>query len=141
VEIMRLGSGDADKVVAAGRLFDDRPQADATARFLAEPGHHLLVAFEDGVPVGFITGVESVHPDKGTEMFLYEMGVDEAYRGRGIGRELVRHLAELARSKGCYGMWVGTEATNAAALATYRAAGASRDEEQAAILTWHFESD
>ena len=38
-------------------------------------------------------------------------------------------------------MWVGTEATNAEALATYRAAGASRDEEQATILTWHFDAD
>jgi ribosomal protein S18 acetylase RimI-like enzyme len=141
VEIVHLSAGDADRVVAAGHLFDDEPKPDATARFLAEPGHHLLVAYQDDVPVGFITGVETVHPDKGTEMFLYEMGVAEAYRGRGIGRELVRHLVDLARSKGCYGMWVGTEATNAAALATYRAAGASRDEEQATILTWRFDAD
>ena len=138
---MHLSAGDADRVVAAGHLFDDQPKPDATARFLAEPGHHLLVAYEESVPVGFISGVETVHPDKGTEMFLYEMGVDEAYRGRGIGRELVRRLADLARSKGCYAMWVGTEATNAEALATYRAAGASRDEEQATILTWHFDAD
>jgi ribosomal protein S18 acetylase RimI-like enzyme len=141
VEIVHLSAGDADRVVAAGHLFDDEPKPDATARFLAEPGHHLLVAYQDGVPAGFITGVETVHPDKGTEMFLYEMGVAEAYRGRGIGRELVRHLVDLARSKGCYGMWVGTEATNAAALVTYRAAGASRDEEQATILTWRFDAD
>ena len=26
------------------------------------------------------------HPDKGTEMLLYELGVDESYRRRGIGR-------------------------------------------------------
>src|SRR6202011_5343539 len=80
VEIVRLGPGDADKGMAAGQLFDTRPKSSATERFLTEPGHHLLVAYQDGLPVGFITGVETVHPDKGAEMFLYEMGVDEAHR-------------------------------------------------------------
>ncbi len=33
-----------------------------------------------------VSGVELTHPDKGTEMFLYELGVAERFRGRGIGR-------------------------------------------------------
>ena len=28
------------------------------------------------LPVGMVTGVETTHPDKGTEMFLYELSVD-----------------------------------------------------------------
>ena len=139
MEILRLGPGDADSVVAAAHLFDSQPKPDATARFLAEPNHHLLVAYEEGLPVGFVSGVETTHPDKGTEMFLYELSVDEAYRRRGIGGNLVRRLADLARSAGCYGMWVGTEDTNIAALATYEGAGARRDKELATILSWRFD--
>ena len=66
-----------------------------------------------------MSGVETTHPDKGTEMFLYELAVASEHRRRGIGPALVEALAALARERGCYGMWVGTEPGNAAALATY----------------------
>jgi hypothetical protein len=79
-EIRRLGPGDDALVVAAGHLFDGPARPDATARFLAEPGHHLLVAYDGERPVGMVTGVETTHPDKGTEMFLYELAVDETAR-------------------------------------------------------------
>jgi ribosomal protein S18 acetylase RimI-like enzyme len=77
-----------------------------------------------------VSGVELTHPDKGTEMFLYELAVDEAHRRRGIGTALVEELAALARVHGCYGMWVLTDRDNPAALATYRRAGASADSDQ-----------
>jgi ribosomal protein S18 acetylase RimI-like enzyme len=84
-----------------------------------------------------VTGVELTHPDKGTEMFLYELGVDEAHRGRGIGKALVEALAGLAREHGCYGMWVLTDDDNPAALAAYRGAGAE-DESRQVMLSWSF---
>jgi len=125
MEIRRLGPGDEDAVAAAAFLFDGPADDAATRRFLREPGHHLLVAYEgDGRPAGFISGVEMVHPDKGAEMFLYELGVDTAARRRGVGRALVDALAALARERGCYGMWTGTEDDNVPALRTYLAAGA-----------------
>ena len=76
--------------------------------------------------------------DKGAEMFLYELGVTESHRRRGIGRALVDALAALARERGCYGMWVATDEDNIAALATYRRSGAIRDDGDAVILTWRF---
>ncbi len=119
---------DADAVHRAADLFDAPPRPDATARFLADPTHHLLLAYDDaGHPVGMISGVEMTHPDKGTEMFVYELGVAPAARLQGIATELVRELAALAKAAGCYGMWVGTEPDNAAAQATYRRAGASEE--------------
>jgi ribosomal protein S18 acetylase RimI-like enzyme len=139
VEIRRLGSDDFDLLMSSGALFDGPSRTAPARRFLAEPGHHLLLALVDGVPAGFVSGVETTHPDKGTEMFLYELAVDPAYQRRGIGRALTESLAALAREHGCYGMWVLTEPDNEAALATYRRAGAV-DEDACVLLNWTFES-
>jgi GNAT superfamily N-acetyltransferase len=101
-----MDHGDEGRVMEAAKLFDTPPQKDAVAKFLADPNHHLLIAYSHGVPVGFVSGVEVTHPDKGTEMFLYELSVEEGHRHHGIGSALVKELAELAEKKGCYGMWV-----------------------------------
>jgi len=137
MRIARLGPGDEDVVLAGADLFDASPTQEWTARFLSSEGHHLLVAVEDDRPIGFVSGVETTHPDKGTEMFLYELSVAPERRSRGVGRSLVGALAELARSRGCYGMWVATEPDNAAALAAYRAAGAEPPE-SFVTLGWSF---
>jgi aminoglycoside 3-N-acetyltransferase I len=127
---------DSAAVHLAADLFDAPPLATATERFLADPTHHLLFAYDEtGRPVGMISGVETTHPDKGTEMFIYELGVAPAARLRGVATELVKHLAEIARERGCYGMWVGTEPDNEAAQATYRKAGAS-EEAPFVLLSW-----
>jgi ribosomal protein S18 acetylase RimI-like enzyme len=125
-DIRPLGPGDEQAVIDAGDLFDGAPDLAATRRFLSETNHHLLIAYDaDGRPQGFVTGVETTHPDKGTEMFLYELGVAEGVRRRGIGTALVTALADLARKQGCYAMWAGTERDNDAARATYRRGGAT----------------
>jgi ribosomal protein S18 acetylase RimI-like enzyme len=117
-------------VIAAAALFDEPIHADAASHFIARADHHLLVAYEGSQPVGMVTGAEITHPDKGTEMFINELGVSAEYRQRGIGRALVAALADRARERGCYGMWVCTERDNAAALATYDAAGGCAANEE-----------
>ena len=136
--IVRLAAGDDHLVLAGAGLFDAAPTKTWTADFLSSDGHHLLVAVDDGdTPIGFVSGVETTHPDKGTEMFLYELSVDAGHRQQGVGRSLVGALADVARERGCYGMWVATEPENAAALATYRAAGAATPE-PCVTLAWTF---
>lgn len=138
MKVMRLAPGDESMVLAGSDLFDAPPTEAWTATFLSAPGHHLFVAVEDGAPVGFVTGVETTHPDKGTEMFLYELSVDPAHRRRGIATALVTALADLARTRRCHGMWVGVDPDNGAALATYRAAGAEPPE-PSVTLSWTFD--
>ena len=135
MDLRWLGRADLDAVVAAEHLFDGPAMREATERFLSEPTAHLCLAYEDEEPAGFVSGVEMTHPDKGTELFLYELGVDERFRRRGIGTALVRALAERARERGCYGMWVLTDRVNEAALATYRRAGAVEESDQV-MLGW-----
>jgi ribosomal protein S18 acetylase RimI-like enzyme len=139
MRILRLAPGDEGVVLAGSELFDHPPTESRATRFLTSDGHHLLVALgHDDAPIGFVSGVETTHPDKGTEMFLYELSVAPEHRKQRIGRALVGALADLARERGCYGMWVGTEPDNAAALATYRAAGAETPEPFLS-LSWIFD--
>jgi len=136
MEIRRISQ--FEDVKLAGHLFDAPPKEQATERFLADAGHHLLIAYVDGRPAGMVTGVEMTHPDKGTEMFLYELGVDEEMQGLGIGTALVSALADLARERDCFGMWVVTGGDNEAAQRTYAAGGGMPEQDQV-VFAWDFE--
>jgi GNAT superfamily N-acetyltransferase len=139
MRIVRIAPNGSHVVFAGADLFDAPPTEERTAKFLSSEGHHLLVAVDDeDKPIGFVSGVETTHPDKGTEMFLYELSVHPEHRNRGVGRSLVEALADLARDRDCYGMWVATESDNVAALATYHAAGATPPD-ACVTLSWTFE--
>ena len=121
VEIRRIDNFEA--IEAAKDLFDKPLQPEAIKKFSREPGHHLLLAYKNGQPIGMVSGVEMTHPDKGTEMMLYELGVSEEARGHGIGTSLTKAMADLAKDRGCYGMWTLTDTDNAAGQATYSKTG------------------
>lgn len=139
VEVRDLSGGPERTVLAIGHLLDSDARVDATQRFITDPGHHLLVAYDHDVAVGFVTGVEMTHPDKGTEMFVYELAVDPGAQGKGVGRTLVTALAEVAKQRGCYGMWVLTDQDNEAAIRTYEAAGVTEPAAVSLMLTWTFD--
>jgi|SRR5579859_491662 len=136
VEIRRVT--DTGVMKEAEGLFDKPIDTGAAEKFLAGDGHHLLLAYENGKPVGMVTGVEMTHPDKGTEMFLDELGVDPEHRGRGIGSQLIQGLVDIARQRGCYGMWTIAERDNAAAHAAYERAGGTREDDET-TFAWEFE--
>ncbi|MFB7943216.1 GNAT family N-acetyltransferase [Streptomyces sp. NPDC056049] len=135
-EIRRAGT--VEELLAAEHLYDGPARAAWAERFLASPGHLMLIGYApDGTPAGFVTGIEMLHPDKGAELCLYELGVDEAYRRRGLGRALTEALLAAARERGCAGAWVPVDTDNGPALATYRSAGAA-DDGVCAVLAWSF---
>ena len=136
-DIHRCGPEDAVLVQRAGALFDHAPRMDETKRSLTSPGHHLLLALVGSEPVGFVSGIEIVHPDKVVEMLLYELSVAEGAQGQGIGTALAQALAAVARERGCRGMWVLTDEDNAAARKAYTRAGATI-EERTLLLEWRF---
>ena len=131
-----IEAGDEARVREAQPFFDGPVREAALQRFLSSPDHHLLVAYAGDQAAGFVSGVETTHPDKGTEMLLYELAVGPLYRRRGCARALVAALLALAKKRGCYGMWVATEPDNAAARATYASAGG--DEAPVVHYAWTF---
>ncbi|MGW7362395.1 GNAT family N-acetyltransferase [Streptomyces sp. NPDC054841] len=128
------------ELLSAEHLYDGPARTEWAERFLAAPGHLMLIAYVDGAPAGMVSGIEMLHPDKGAEMCLYELSVDEGYRRRGIGRALTQALATVARERGCYDMWVGVDTDNEPALATYTSAHAV-NEGEFTTLTWEFMTD
>lgn len=136
-DIRWMTADDTEAIVAAGVLFDEPSTAEHTAKFLAQPNHHIAIAYVDDVPAGFVSGVEISHPDKPTEMLLYELGVEEEFHRRGIGTALTNALREKADELGCKTMWVLTDDDNEAAIATYKRSG-SKDPEEQVVLEWNW---
>lgn len=129
VRIVRMKPGDEAMIQRAEPLFDDPVNLASTRAFLEDDRHHLFIAFTDnGEPAGFVSAVEIFHPDEPQpEMFLNELAVGPAFQRRGIATALVKELLQLCKSRGCSEMWLGTEATNTAALRTYEGTGGKRE--------------
>jgi ribosomal protein S18 acetylase RimI-like enzyme len=135
VEVDELGPGDEARAVRATHLFDDDVTRATAAAFLADPRHHLLIATVDGEPAGFVSAIELLHPDKERpEMFIYELGVDEAFRRQGAASALLQRLLEICRERGCREMFVLTDEENDAAMRTYRKAGGGREPDPVMFL-------
>jgi ribosomal protein S18 acetylase RimI-like enzyme len=137
IDLWHATAGAEGRVKAAERLFDDPVDLEATRRFLEGDANHLVIAYVDGQPAGFVSGTELRHPDQPEpELFLNELGVDPAFRGRAIGKKLVANLWEIAQSRGCRGMWVLTDDENPAALKVYAGAGGARLPEAQVMFGW-----
>lgn len=140
LELRWMTSGDAATIEAASYLFDDDVQFEWAEKFLRQPNHHLCIAYLDEEAVGFVSGVEITHPDKGTEMLLYELGVDDDFRRRGIGRALAVALRDLSRERACTGLWVPVDEDNEPALSMYRSAGPDEDA-PSRVVWWDLSGD
>ncbi|MEO7502407.1 MAG: GNAT family N-acetyltransferase [Gemmatimonadaceae bacterium] len=104
-------------------MFDAEVDARWTAEFLGDESHHLVVALDDGYVVGMASAVHYVHPDKGPELWVNEVGVAESHQDRGIGRKLLEALFSRGRALGCSEAWTLTEDSNAAARRLYSRTG------------------
>lgn len=127
---------DPARIVANSDLFDAPVTSSGATDFLRRPGHLMFLAESgDGQGIGFVTGVEMRHPDKGAEMFVYELGVEEEWQRKGVARALLHALRAEGLRRGCVAMCTGTESDNAAAIATYRSVGAVVDD-RSVFITW-----
>ena len=105
-------------------VFDDAIDLQRAEEFLADPRHHLAVAIEDKLVVGFVSAVHYVHPDKPRpEMWINEVGVAETHRRQGLGKRLMNAVFDVARELGCAEAWVLTDRENTAAMNLYSAVG------------------
>jgi aminoglycoside 6'-N-acetyltransferase I len=120
IEFRKLGAGD-DTVLdrVADGVFDNAVQPALAREFLDDARHHLVVALDDGIVVGFVSGVHYVHPDKPTELWINEVAVAPTHLRRGLAQTLLRLLLDTARTLGCSQAWVLTDRDNTAAMRLY----------------------
>jgi ribosomal protein S18 acetylase RimI-like enzyme len=124
IEIRVLQRGNESILMnVAPQVFDNAPDEELTKEFLADPRHHIAVAIEHGLVVGFASGVHYVHPDKPPELWINEVGLAPTHRRRGLGKAVIRALFEVGRSHHCTTAWVLTYRNNAAAMALYLSLG------------------
>ena len=122
--IRLLGPADAAVLAnVAQEVFDNELDPRWTAGFLADPRHHIVVALAGEQVVGMATAVHYVHPDKGPELWINEVGVAPSFRNQGIGKQLIAMLLSRGRAVGCTEAWLGAEESNTAARRLYAAAG------------------
>src|SRR5580700_5146552 len=126
VEIKVLQRGDDSILMNSAKdVFDNPIDPDLTREFLADPRHHIVVAVDDGLVVGFASGVHYIHPDKPPELWINEVAVAPTHRRRGLGKAVLRALLEVGHAHRCAVAWVLTDRKNAAAMALYSSLGGS----------------
>ncbi len=91
------------------------------------PMFHVLVAEWDGAPAGFAFWFHNYSTWQGRPgLYLEDLFVRPAFRGRGVGRALLLRLARIAVERGCGRFQWQVLDWNASAIAFYESLGARR---------------
>jgi ribosomal protein S18 acetylase RimI-like enzyme len=124
IQIKVLHRGDENILMnVAPEVFDNPIDMELTKQFLEDPRHHIAVAIDDGLVIGFASGVHYIHPDKPPELWINEVGLAPTHRRRGLGKAVLKALFEVGRTQNCTVAWVLTYGTNVAAMALYSSVG------------------
>ena len=125
VEYGPLAGGDAARCAELeAQLFDGDdpwPERAFLAELAAKHNHYVAARVDDKV-VGY-AGIARLGRVKPYEYEVHTIGVDPAYQGHGIGRQLLHRLFEFAEG-GTIVLEVRTD--NAAAIALYESEGFER---------------
>ncbi len=104
---------EATEAMLSDALFGPRPAAEA------------VVAEHGGQPAGFALWFHNFSTWTGRRgLYLEDLYVRPAFRGRGVGRALLAHLAGVAVARGCARFEWSVLDWNAPAVGFYRALGA-----------------
>jgi aminoglycoside 6'-N-acetyltransferase I len=119
-----LGPGD-DHILqsVADDVFDNPINGAWTKEFLEDSRHHIAVAIDDRLVVGFASAVHYIHPDKPPELWINEVAVAPSHRGLGLGKAMMSALFELGKAHNCLTAWVLTNQNNVEAMTLYSSIG------------------
>lgn len=99
-------------------LFGPRPIAEA------------LIAYAETKPVGFALFFFTFSTFRGTPgLYLEDLFVDDGWRGHGLGKRMMAHLAGIALARGCSHMEWSVLTWNEPAIRFYRGLGAQPKDE------------
>ena len=118
-----------------GAAFED-PESYGAARpapgylkgLLGDPGFVALVALEGGTVVGGLAAYElRKFEQQRSELYIYDLAVDEGHRRRGIATALIDALKPIAAARGAWVIYVQADPVDAPAVALYAKLGRRED--------------
>jgi GNAT superfamily N-acetyltransferase len=102
--------------------------------FGAQPKFRSLIAEWDRQAIGYALFFGIYSSCKGSGIFLEDLFVREAFRGRGIGRALLGQVARIARQEGSYGIRLEVLGWNESAIKFYKSLGGEFFDEWRQVL-------
>ena len=135
----RLGPDDLDPMRQLLALFADvfeepdtylsrQPDDDYLRARLADPSFVTMVAREGSQVVGGLVAYElRKFEQPRSEVYIYDLGVAEPHRRRGIATGLIRALQPIAAGLGAWVIYVQADLADAPAVALYESLGRRED--------------
>ena len=136
--IQRLAASDTgpmrSMLAMMGRAFDmldeytgAQPDDAYLERLLAGPQFIALAAMADDAVVGGLAYELPKFEQARSEIYIYDLAVDEAWRRRGIATRLIDALRAIARDRGAWVVYVQADPPDAPAMALYSKLGTRED--------------
>ena len=136
--VRRLASSEGVVAVAVATAFKSSaiPLTRAAA-FLSNPANYLVVAEVGHELAGFIAAYRLDRLDRDAkQLFIYEVGVAEAFRRQGIGTQLMGYVRTLVHDEGLMEAFVVTDHANAAAVRLYESTGGHIESDASMLFVY-----
>jgi len=92
--------------------------------FGPQPKFRVLLAYWDQEPAGYAVFFDFYSTWRGRQMFLEDLFVREAFRGRKVGKALLAAVARIAQGEGCHALRWEVLDWNQSAIEFYKSLGA-----------------
>lgn len=135
IEVRTLGAQDVfvmrEMLAMFGRAFGDlptytanQPDAEYLQRLLESQTFVAVAAFSGTNVVGGLAGyVLPKFEQARSELYIYDLAVNEAHRRRGVATAMIRELQSLAAARGIYVIFVQADYGDVPAIALYTKLG------------------
>ena len=137
VRVLRPGSAGKlrDMLTMFGRAFADvatytaqQPGDDYLEGLLASSTFICLAAVADARVIGGIAAyVLPKFEQVRSEIYIYDLAVDEEHRRQGVATALIAELRQVAAARGAYVIFVQADREDAAAVSLYTKLGVRED--------------
>ena len=135
MEIVRLAQDDTalftEWLTLFGDVFEEpdtytgaMPSAGYRDRLLADPNFIALAAVDSGEIIGALAAYVLVKfEQERSEIYIYDLAVDEAHRRKGIATALINETRAIAHDVGAWAVYVQADYVDPPAVALYTKLG------------------
>ena len=138
MEIRRLTISDDTKIpmmVEEFRTYSSK--LESISQMLENDMNYIIACIDNEKIIGFVLAYELQRYDgKNNMMYIHEVEILEAYRGKGIGKQLMGMVKEICQSKKMSKAFVITNKSNTGAVRLYESTGGMGLDDDS-IVYWY----